>query len=734
MRLYFRATALQQRFKFALVAFLFFFQYAICMAQGLHGYISSSSVPPPNRYGLGVGFYTAVWQLTPSPLRVFQVGMPGTWLTPENKDDTTATALCPVGTYAADSPDFLNFAPTYDGVFQTIEGSPGYWIGNKFHHHSPKFMMNGTPTCYDYLVSSPGFSFFTNDGPLNDSSMGIAQLSNRLLIPPDGLPFRGNPSGQLMGFTYMALPLTKPYFGEQYSVGEKSWTLFLNTNNFKGPLAFYVPDIWAKISKHYAYDNGRGLDQRMLDVSKNLGGTIEINTVPKVSKKIQGGRNYVKIPPLQFPVDSNNYSIISKDVTFYDSTALYDDILAWRDGGAIPTGTFNALGAFKAKMYNSTSTGDATYDQDLTPVRGINEIASPVVIDSNAFALHWNSHVTNGTGTFPQYFKDSVNISFAIDSTEVPAASGLHTAQFAGPNLYPTPYVAPLTGAWGTPGPVAGPYQTILPDSSLVTYYWYRFIDQPVFQQYHWTEGKKDSLQRLIESIHTNWSTTQSYMAPPSSGDLVEFDTSLFVRPPFGYEIGYVPIVTKQELFSSLPVIITTDASAVTSKTATSGGAIINTLFSPITSKGICYDTATNPTILNRIVACGSDSAAFVAIINGLTPHTTYNVRAYAINSAGIGYGNNVSFTTDSSGSIFNNTDPNQFIVLYPNPATNQLYFETGDLTIEQINIYNAAGSLVMQTENPVNKYINIRRLPAGVYIAEIKTKDATVKRKWVKQ
>ena len=46
----------------------------------------------------------------------------------------------------------------------------------------------------------------------------------------------------------MALPLTKAYTDE-YPVGEKSWTCFLNAQNFKGPLAYYVPETWAKILK-----------------------------------------------------------------------------------------------------------------------------------------------------------------------------------------------------------------------------------------------------------------------------------------------------------------------------------------------------------------------------------------------------------------------------------------------------------------------------------------------------
>lgn len=511
-------------------------------SQGLHGYISSSSYAPPSDYNLGAGFYSAIWPLIPKPVERFQIGLPGTWLFPDNTDNKT-TALCPPGTRAS---NWKERGPTFESVFQTIEGSPGYWRGQRFHYPSPKFMMNATPNCYDQEIATPGFSFFKDSNPLPDNALGIAQLSNRLLIPPDGLPFEGNPTGQLMGFSYMALPLTSAYTN-QYPVGEKSWTLFLNTSTFKGPLAYFVPEMWAKISQNYPFDHGRGLDSRAENTSRGLGGAMEINTVPWFTTSA-GGTTYHKIPRLQFPVNPGNQTIISLDVTYYSASAIYNDVIAWRSGGPVPSGTFHAVGANKPAM----RTSPVKYDQRGTPVSGINEIASPAIIDKNAFCLLWSGrNVVNGMGSFPQYYKDTLGVAMAIDSSEVPASTGLTTRTFASPNPNPAPYVAGLTRAWKNPGPSAGPFQTVLADHSLVTYVWYRFIDQPVFQQFNWTKAKKDSLQQLVESIHTHWGITQDYMAPPSSGSLVRFDSHLFVTPPPGYEIGYVPIVIRQEKATS---------------------------------------------------------------------------------------------------------------------------------------------------------------------------------------
>ena len=70
---------------------------------------------------------------------------------------------------------------------------------------------------------------------------------------------------------------------------------------------------------------------------------------------------------------------------------------------------------------------------------------------------------------------------------------------------------------------------------------------------------------------------------------------------------------------------------------------------------------------------------------------------------------------------------------IFPNPATNQLNITTGGIPIKQINIYNITGQLLRETKQPANNSIDIREFANGVYIAEIKTKEATVIRRWVK-
>jgi hypothetical protein len=85
----------------------------------------------------------------------------------------------------------------------------------------------------------------------------------------------------------------------------------------------------------------------------------------------------------------------------------------------------------------------------------------------------------------------------------------------------------------------------ILTDGSLVTYSWYRFVDQPSFQQYDWSEEKKAKLQIIVGKI-ANWPIDRAYMASPSRGTPVSLEPALFVTPPKGMEVDYLPIVTHQ--------------------------------------------------------------------------------------------------------------------------------------------------------------------------------------------
>jgi uncharacterized protein (TIGR02145 family) len=101
-----------------------------------------------------------------------------------------------------------------------------------------------------------------------------------------------------------------------------------------------------------------------------------------------------------------------------------------------------------------------------------------------------------------------------------------------------------------------------------------------------------------------------------------------------------------------LPTLTTTAASAISSSTASSGGNISSDGGGSITARGVCWTTSQNPTIaLSTKTSDGTGSGIFSSSLTGLAPNTLYYVRAYATNSAGTAYGNQVSFTTTTAGS-----------------------------------------------------------------------------------
>jgi uncharacterized protein (TIGR02145 family) len=99
---------------------------------------------------------------------------------------------------------------------------------------------------------------------------------------------------------------------------------------------------------------------------------------------------------------------------------------------------------------------------------------------------------------------------------------------------------------------------------------------------------------------------------------------------------------------TTLPAIIITDISAV------SGGNITNDGGEPVTARGVVWSTSPNPELDNNdgFTNDGTGGDEFESNIPGLSPETTYFVRAYATNSAGISYGQEESFTTLPAGTV----------------------------------------------------------------------------------
>jgi len=138
-----------------------------------------------------------------------------------------------------------------------------------------------------------------------------------------------------------------------------------------------------------------------------------------------------------------------------------------------------------------------------------------------------------------------------LSPQEVPAELGLTQHRFETAKENPQePRTTPedATSCWKKPGPVAGPFKAHLGDGSVVTYYWYRFADQPAMLNADLTDAEREQVQARVEKLHRAWTKDRNYLTPPDAGALAHIDPALILTPPKGFEIGYVPIATRQEL------------------------------------------------------------------------------------------------------------------------------------------------------------------------------------------
>jgi len=107
----------------------------------------------------------------------------------------------------------------------------------------------------------------------------------------------------------------------------------------------------------------------------------------------------------------------------------------------------------------------------------------------------------------------------------------------------------------------------------------------------------------------------------------------------YGNTVSFTTIVI-------LPTITTTDITSITTSSATTGGNITADGGGSINARGVCWNTSSGPTISNNKTLDGIGKGSFKSTLSNLMVNTTYYLRAYATNSAGTTYGNEITATT----------------------------------------------------------------------------------------
>src|ERR1035437_6900042 len=143
-----------------------------------------------------------------------------------------------------------------------------------------------------------------------------------------------------------------------------------------------------------------------------------------------------------------------------------------------------------------------------------------------------------------------------------------------------------------------------------------------------------------------------------------------------------------------VPTLSTTDATSITLTSAVSGGTITSNGGDLITISGICWATTPNPVATDSHTTDGTTTGTFPSTMTGLSAGTTYHVRAYATNSAGTAYGNDVSFTTTTTTATLTTAVPST--ITYTSAISGGTITSNGGATI------TVSGICWNTTSNPV--------------------------------
>ncbi len=508
----------------------------------MSGYLLVPHEKVPERYDAGFSMYVAAWPLVREyPGNRFQTGLFGTWMFAKQEE------------------------PKPKNIYSDIEGGLGWWRDTRFATETPKFIMGGVTLEFDEWANGPGAGKSRDwNAPLG--VYGVAQLSPRIVWPADGLNLAQGTCGELFGYGYLPLPLTDPTSttaGKPIPTGNQSWTLFVSAANFKGPIAFFLPSYWSRATLDKPEHAGRFLDARPAEPNKAV--QMETQYVPAVQAVDANGDTWARIAPTSFPRNAGNESAVIHQITAYDKTALWDSVSAWFDGGDPVSGTIDPAGS---ALHRFTGGGGSTwriYAPDARREEKValawNSFATPIALDDHTYGYKWNAATVAETDSFsgplatlPEYYRlvkgEEKSEWVVVAADEVPAETKLADVEFHTPPAAPAePYVTPddPDSLWKTPGPVAGPFETRLGDGSIVTYAWYRFVDQPAIRNANLSDDERARLQTRVEKLHRHWPIDRDYLPPPSRGKLASLDPALIVTPPPGLEAGYVPIAIRQE-------------------------------------------------------------------------------------------------------------------------------------------------------------------------------------------
>jgi uncharacterized protein (TIGR02145 family) len=154
--------------------------------------------------------------------------------------------------------------------------------------------------------------------------------------------------------------------------------------------------------------------------------------------------------------------------------------------------------------------------------------------------------------------------------------------------------------------------------------------------------NRQSSLFIFVGNLGTWWSSTE-YGTTTAWYRGLNYNLSSVNRYYGSREYGYSVRCIQN---NSLLTVATGQVLNITTTTATCAGNVTGDGGAAVTARGVCWSTTQNPTTANSKTTDGTGLGTYTSNITGLSPNTSYYVRAYATNSEGTAYGEQKLFTT----------------------------------------------------------------------------------------
>ena len=190
-----------------------------------------------------------------------------------------------------------------------------------------------------------------------------------------------------------------------------------------------------------------------------------------------------------------------------------------------------------------------------------------------------------------------------------------------------------------------------LPETPAMLSFWVRAYMSSYADEHYsvYVSTTGNSIQDFTHQVFTSVSTYSYQQQNISLRDFVGETIYIAIRHHNTcdeYRLFLDDISIQLDTTPQLPMVATDSVMAITQLSAAGVGHIVFDGNTTITDRGFCWSTSPDPTMADNHISSPTPSESFMGMLIGLSEHTTYYLRAYATNSFGTAYGENVSFTT----------------------------------------------------------------------------------------